>query len=75
MKPFLATYQKLDYAGRKEGDPEMVLVLSIIAPKPYSTRASAVFVHSDGRLDQDEIDRFTDCLIERTEIHPPSHQI
>ena len=64
MKSFKATYQKLDYAGRKEGEPEEVLVLAIIAPKPYSTRASAVFIHPDGRLDQDEIDRFTNCQTE-----------
>ena len=63
MEPFRATYQKLDYAGREEGDPEQVLVLAIIAPKPYSTKASVVFVHPDGRMGQDEIDRFTACEI------------
>ena len=75
MKPFRATYQKLDYAGRKEGEPEVVTVLAIIAPKPYSTRASAVFIHPDGRLDQDEVDRFTNCHIEQTGVYSYYQQV
>ena len=69
MEPFRATYQKLDYAGRKEGDPEEVLVIAIIAPKPYSTQGTAVFIHSDGSLDQDEIKRFTNCQIPWPSTH------
>ena len=61
MKPFRATYQKTNYLGEPEEEPEQVTVITILPEQSVESGAEAVFIHPDGRLDQDYIHRFTNC--------------
>ena len=63
MKPFRATYQRVSHYGEVEYEAEEVLVIEILPPLLEGRDAEAVFVHPDGRLDQDYITRFFDCRI------------
>ena len=62
MKPFRAIYQRHGIYGSREGEPEEVLVVEIL-PSLGDEAATVVFLHSDGRLDQDRIHKFGNCRI------------
>ena len=58
MKPFRATYQRRSTCRDIQVDPEEVLVIEILRSHSEDRDPEVVFVHSDGRLDSDWLDRF-----------------
>lgn len=63
MKPFRATYQKVSYTYRSEGEPETVLVIELLPAQSDTLEAEVVFLRADGSLCSDAISRFTNCQV------------
>ena len=63
MRPFRATYQRRSVCRDVQVDPEEVLVIEILPSLPEDHGPEVIFVHSDGRLDSDWLDRFYNCRV------------
>ena len=63
MKPFRAIYRRQSVCRDAQVEPEEVLVIEVL-PAPSEDRVpEVIFVHPDGRLDSDWVDRFYNCRI------------
>ena len=63
MKPFRATYHKRNYYGEPKDNPVEVLVIQIVPSQTIEMCSEAIFVLPDGRIEQDEVSRLSNCRI------------